>query len=138
MADRSEHHAAFAQIADELRAGAAANALALRDHHGLPAAEALERQLENTLDRLALLYGRGTYENIGTSELFAIAMRNEVALGHEREAAANSSQHQALVDAARRGVRLNVRDDLQSARALRGANVGAAAARARGFAARAS
>jgi hypothetical protein len=123
VAKPSDHHAAFTQIADELHASAAANARALVQYRGLPAAEALERQLEHTLDRLALLYGRGSYENIGTNGLFATAIRNEVALAHERGHNA-ASQHlaraQALVNSARRGVRLRVHGDMPSAEALRG------------------
>lgn len=114
MADRSEHLAAFDRIAALLRAGAAANAHALETRRGTPAGAAVERQLEHTLDRLAVLYGRGSYENRSTSALFENAIENELRLAHEREAAGagpsavHAARAHALVDAARRGVRLRV------------------------------
>lgn len=112
MADRSQHRAAFDRIADLLRTGAAANARALAAHRGRPAEADVERHLEHTLDRLAWLYGRGTYENLSTVAIFHAAINNEVQLAQELSepaAAEARARAQRLVDAARRGVRLHVR-----------------------------
>jgi len=123
--DRSEHLAAFDQLANELHTAATTQAHALRAHRGTAAGEALDGALEHTLDRLALLYGRGTHENLDTTEMFETAIANEIALAHERAAAGLSTDHhaQALIDAARRGVRINVSGHLPQARPLRGAYV---------------
>ena len=112
MADRSQHRAAFDRIAHLLRTGAAANARALAAHRGRPAEADVERQLEHTLDRLAWLYGRGTYENLSTVEIFHTAIDSEMRLAQELSkpaAAAARARAQSLVDAARHGVRLHVR-----------------------------
>jgi len=121
MADRSEHVAAFDQIAALLRAGAAANARALQVHRGTSTGAVVERQLEHTLDRLAVLYGRGTFENLNSGELFEAAIDGELRMARELEtvaartsagsvaAAGHVASARALIDAARLGVRLHVR-----------------------------
>ena len=79
---------------------------------GRPAEADVERHLEHTLDRLAWLYGRGTYENLSTVAIFHAAINNEVQLAQELSepaAAEARARGQRLVDAARRGVRLHVR-----------------------------
>ncbi|MGH3168547.1 MAG: hypothetical protein ACRDN0_22030, partial [Trebonia sp.] len=80
-------------------------------------------QLEHTLDRLALLYGRGTYENLGTADIVHTAVDNELRLADvlpEPESAAASRRAQDLVDAARRGFRLHVREPAAASSPLRG------------------
>jgi hypothetical protein len=125
MATVADERAAFEQLAGQLRDAAAAAARGLRAHRGTPAGDALDRQLEHTLDRLALLYGRGTYENLSTEDIVETAVNNELRLAaelDEPEATAATRRAQALVDAARRGVRLHVREP-SSARMFRGVHV---------------
>src|SRR5271169_2946044 len=126
MASVNEERDAFEQLATQLRDAAAASARGLRTSRGTPAGNALDRQLEHTLDRLALLYGRGTYEALSTADIVETAVANEQrmasALGGSDAAAANG-RAQALVDAARRGVRLHVREPAPSVRLYRGAYV---------------
>lgn len=113
MASVSEEHSAFGQLEMELRNAAVANARALRDRRGTPAGDVLERQLEHTLDRLAVLYGRGTYENLTAEEIVRLAVRNELRLAaglDEPEATAAVRRARSLVDATRRGVRLHPHD----------------------------
>ena len=127
MADRSEHAAAFDEVAGLLHTAAAANARALHAHRGTAAGHTVERQLEHTLDRLALLHGRGTYENLSTEEILEAALENELRLAHaleeEEAAAAAAARAQSLVDAARRGVGLHVTHATPPLRLLRGAYV---------------
>lgn len=121
-----EERAAFGQLDDLLRSAAAANARALGRYRGTPAGEAIDQQLEHTLDRLALLYGRGTYENLTTTEIVATAVNYEVRLAaslDEPTAAAATQRAQALTDAARRGVRLHVGEPPGRVRQLRGVYV---------------
>jgi hypothetical protein len=126
VATVAEERAAFEQLAGQLRAAAASAAQGLRAHRGTPAGDALDRQLEHTLDRLALLYGRGTYENLSTEDIVETAVQNEQRLAAELDepaATAAGRRAQALVDAARRGVRLHVREPGSSARLFRGVYV---------------
>jgi hypothetical protein len=111
--DRAQHIAAFNQIADLLRAGATASARALVAHRRKRVAADIDRQLEHTLDRLAWLYGRGTYENLSTTELFQTAISAEMRLARELSRSAHArarppARARHLVDAARSGVRLHV------------------------------
>jgi len=117
MVDRADHIAAFDQIADLLRTAAAANARALAANRGTIAEADIERQLEHSLDRLAAMYGRGLFEGLSAQELFDTAIETELRLALELRAAGGSApaiaaavaRAGALVDAARRGVRLRVR-----------------------------
>jgi len=126
VATRSEEHAAFGRLETELRNAAAANARAIQDRRGTPAAGVLERQLEHTLDRLAVLYGRGTYENLSTTDIVQTAVRNELRLAaglDEPESTAATRRARSLVDAARRGVRLHAHEPPPSVPLHRGAYV---------------
>jgi hypothetical protein len=126
VASVPEERAAFDQLVARLHGAAAASARALRRHRGTPAGRALDRQLEHTLDRLALLYGRGTYENLSTEEIFALALTYERRLAadlDEQAAAAATARVRSLVGAARRGVRLHVREPPSSVRIYRGVYV---------------
>lgn len=126
MASISDQRAAFDQVASLLRSAAAANARALQDRGDTPAGRALEQQLELTLDRLALLYGRGTYENLSTVEIVQAAVGNELRLAaalDEPASAAAATRARSLVDAARRGVRLHAREPTPSVSPHRGVYV---------------
>lgn len=126
MATRDEERAAFARLDTLLRLAAAANARAMHAHRGTPAGEATERQLGHTLDRLAVLYGRGTYENLSTVNIVAAAVDNErrmAAVLDEPASSAADARARSLVDAARRGVRLHVRAPAGPVRLLRGVYV---------------
>ncbi len=126
MATVAEERAAFEQLAGQLRDAAAAAARGLRAYRGTPAGDALDRQIEHTLDRLALLYGRGTYENLSTEDIVDTAVRNEQRLAaelDEPDATAAARRARALVDAARRGARLHVPEPAPSVRLLRGVHV---------------
>jgi hypothetical protein len=126
MANVADERAAFEQLAGQLRDAAAAAARGLRVHRGTPAGDALDRQLEHTLDRLALMYGRGTYEALSTPEIVGTAVQNEQRLATAldgTDAAAATARARALVDAARRGVRLHVREPTPSVRLYRGVYV---------------
>ena len=112
MASVDEERAAFDQLAAQLRATATASARGLAAYRGTPAGSALDGELEHTLDRLALLYGRGTAENLSTADLVETAVDNEIRIAaalDEPDATAATRRARALVDAARRGVRLHVR-----------------------------
>lgn len=126
VAGIDEERAAFDQLAAQLRDAAAASARGLRVHRGTPAGSALDSHLEHTLDRLAVLYGHGSVENLSTEDIVQTAADNELrmaaALG-EPDAAAAASRARALVDAARRGVRLHVREPASAVRQFRGAHV---------------
>jgi hypothetical protein len=127
MATITEQRAGFEQVAGLLREAAATSAHALAAHRGTPAGEALDRQLEHALDRLALLYGRGTYENLATEEIVATAIGNELRLAAALEdpgaSAAATERAWSLLDAARRGYRLHVREPAGTVRFQRGAYV---------------
>ena len=127
IATASEQLAAFDEIARLLSTAAAVSARAIRAHPlDTPARAALEQHLGHTLDRLALLHGRGTYENLSTAEILQIAVDNEVRLAialDEQAAAAATTRARSLVDAARRGVRLHVREPAPSVRLYRGVYV---------------
>ena len=91
-----------------------------------PRARSWTAQLEHTLDRLALLYGHGTYEALTTTEIVETAVENEQRLAaalDEPDATAATARARALVDAARRGVRLHVREPADSVRLYRGVYV---------------
>jgi hypothetical protein len=121
-----EERAAFDQLAALLQTTAAANARALEDRRGTPAGRVLEEQFEQTLDRLALLYGRGTYENLSTAEIVQTAVGNELLLAvalEDPESAAAVMRARSLVDAARRGVRLHVREPAPPVTLYRGVYV---------------
>jgi hypothetical protein len=126
VAGVAEERVAFHQLDALLRSTAAVSARALRAGRGTPADRALDRQLEHTLDRLALLYGRGTYENLSTEEIFAMVLENELRLAadlDEQAAAAATARATSLLSAARRGVRLHVREPAPPARVYRGVYV---------------
>jgi hypothetical protein len=126
MANVADERTAFYQLAGQLRDAAAASARGLRAHRGTPAGDALDRQLEHTLDRLAMLYGRGTYEALSTPDIVETAVENEQRLAAALESpddAAAAARARALVDAARRGVRLHVREPASSVRLHRGVYV---------------
>jgi hypothetical protein len=126
MANAAEQFAAFEQLAGQLRDAAAAAARGLRAHRGTPAGDALDSQLEHTLDRLALMYGRGTYEALTTEEIVDTAVANELRMAAELgepQAAAAIGRARALTDAARRGARLHIREPGSSVRLLRGVHV---------------
>jgi hypothetical protein len=126
MASVTEERAAFDQLEAELRNAAAANARALQDRPDPPAADVLERQLEHTLDRLAAMYGRGTYENLTTEDIVRMAAGNEMRLAavlDEPESADAARRARSLVDAARRGVRLHAREVPSSVPLYRGVYV---------------
>lgn len=126
MASVPEERAAFDQLAALLQTTAAANARAIQDRRGTPASRVLEEQFEHTLDRLALLYGRGTYENLSTAEIVQTAAGNELRLAAELDepaSAAAAARARSLVDAARRGVRLHVREPAPSVAVYRGVYV---------------
>jgi len=113
VASAAAERAAFEQLAAQLRSAAASSARGLQAHRGTPAGSSLDSQLEHTLDRLALLYGRGTYENLSTADIVQAAVDNELRLAaalDEPDASAATARARALVDAARRGVRLHVRE----------------------------
>lgn len=112
MASVEAERAAFDELAGLLRRAAVVDARALADRRGTPAENAVAGQLGHTLDRLALLYGRGTYENLDTAQIVGTAMDNELRLAvvsGPAAAAAARDRAQALLDAARRGVSLHVR-----------------------------
>jgi hypothetical protein len=126
VASIAEERDAFDQVAAQLRGAAAASARGLQARRGTPAGDALDSQLEHTLDRLALLYGHGTYENLSTEDIIDTAVHNEQRLAaelDEPDATAATRRARALVDAARRGVRLHVREPASSARLFRGVHV---------------
>jgi hypothetical protein len=126
VASAPQQRAAFDELVALLRRESAVSAHALQRHRDTAAGAALERQLEHTLDRLALLYGRGTYENLSTTGILEPAIQNELRLAEalpEPEAAAAAARAQALLDAARRGVRLHVPERPRATAALRGAYV---------------
>lgn len=113
MADADQQRAAFDQIAKLLRDSASANAHALHVHRATAAGSTLERQLEHTLDRLAGLYGHGTFESLSITEILQTAIDAEMQIANELPdpVAATTARLRAgsLIDAARRGVGLNVR-----------------------------
>ena len=126
MANVADERAAFDQLAGQLRDASAAAARGLRAHRGTPAGDTLDSQLEHALDRLALLYGHGTYENLSTEDIVETAVQNEQRLAAALDgpdAAAAAQRARALVDAARRGVRLHVREPAPSVRLFRGVHV---------------
>src|ERR1700761_1664272 len=69
MASIDEERTAFDQVAGQLRDAAAAAARGLQANRGASAGDALDSQLEHTLDRLATLYGHGTFENLSTEDI---------------------------------------------------------------------
>ncbi len=126
MASVDEERAAFGQVAGQLRGAAASAARGLQVHRGAPAGAALDGQLEHTLDRLARLYGHGTFENLSTEDIVETAVDNELRIASALDgddATAATRRARALVDAARRGVRLHVREPPPSVRLFRGAHV---------------
>lgn len=126
MASIADERGAFEQLAARLRGAAATSARALRAHRDTPAGSALDSQLEHALDRLALMHGRGTYENLSTEDIVETAVNNELRMAAAldgSDAAAATGRARALVDAARRGRRLHVREPAPSVRLFRGAHV---------------
>lgn len=126
MATAPEQREAFGQLVGALRDAASANAQALREHPDPAARRVLGRQLEHTLDRLAALYGRGTYENLTTEDIVRAATENEVRLAmelDEPQASAARRRAGALTDAARRGVRLHPRPAPEQVPLHRGAYI---------------
>jgi hypothetical protein len=126
VAGVDEERAAFAQLDALLRRAAAANARALHVYRGTPAGDTIEGQLGHTLDRLAVLYGRGTYENLRTVDIVDTAVGNELRMAavlDEPASTAARARARSLVDAARRGVRLHVREPAEPVRLLRGVYV---------------
>jgi hypothetical protein len=111
MATPSEHFAAFRQIDGLLREAAAASARVLAAHRSGPAAADVGGHIEHSLDRLAWLHGRGTFENLSTEELFRSAIASQVHEARETDGAESTEaldRAQALVDAARRGNGLHI------------------------------
>jgi hypothetical protein len=126
MADVAGERAAFEQLAGHLRDAAAAAARGLRVHRGTPAGDTLDRHLEHTLDRLALMYGRGSFEALKTPDIVQTAVENEQRIATALDGAdadAATGRARALVDAARRGVRLHVPEPAPSVRQRRGVYV---------------
>ena len=127
MTTALEQRVAFDEVARLLSSVAAVSAHAIRAHpRDAPARAVLEQQLEHTLDRLALLYGRGTYENLNTVAILHTAVGNELRLAgalEGPESAAAARRAQSLVDAARRGVRLHARQPPASVTVYRGVYV---------------
>jgi hypothetical protein len=126
MPTLEEQRAAFRQAEALLRSAAAASALALPASRGTAAEAALDRQLEHALDRLAVLHGHGTYENLETADIVRGAADLERRLAAElggSEAADSEERARLLIDAARRGVRLHVREPSGPVRLYRGAYV---------------
>ena len=126
MASVDEERAAFDQLASQLRDAAAASARGLRANRGTPAGDALDSQLEHTLDRLATLYGYRSVENLTTEDIVETAVQNEQRMAAALDgpdATAATRRARALVDAARRGMRLHVRDPAPSVRLFRGVHV---------------
>jgi hypothetical protein len=131
MPSTQEHRRAFDELADGLRQSLQAGSHALQSQRGTPTADVLERHFEHTLDRLAHLYGSGTYENLSVSAIFASAVHGESLAAYEylREArhlpasqpegrqrlTESAERHRqrahALINAARRGERLSVPND---------------------------
>lgn len=120
VASVPDERAAFDELAALLRRAAVANAYARQRLGGSPAGTAAGEQLGHTLDRLALLYGRGTYENLSTDEIVETAVDNELRLAAELDGGSASesgsgdaadavARAREIVDAARRGTRLHVR-----------------------------
>ena len=111
MAPVPAQRAAFDEVAALLQQAAAASARAAQTASDQAARDLAERHVELSLDRLALLYGRGTYENLATAEIVRGAVDSELQLAAfigEPEAAAARRRAQQLVDAARRGNGLHV------------------------------
>jgi hypothetical protein len=126
MGSVPEERAAFEQLATLLQSTAAANARALQGRRGTPAGRVLEEQLEHTLDRLALMYGRGTYENLSTAEIVETAVGNELLLAAALDGPASEAavaRARSLADAARPGVRLHPREPAPSVTPGRGVYV---------------
>jgi hypothetical protein len=126
VASIADERGAFEQLAAQLRGAAATSARARRAHQGTPAGSALDSQLEHALDRLALMYGRGTYENLSTEDIVETAVNNEQRMATAldgADAAAATGRARALVDAARRGRRLHVRAPASPVRLFRGVHV---------------
>jgi hypothetical protein len=129
MAGGGEHRAAFREIANELRAGAIANARALNVRRDSPAGDVLDRQLENTLDRLAAMHGRGVFENLSPEAIFHSAIETDVAIAHARAAlgddvaGASPGRAQRLIDAGRRGAGINLRGEIPPHRPFHGAYI---------------
>ena len=126
MASVAAERAAFHQVDTLLQDTATASARALAARRGTPAEPVLARQLEHTLDRRALLYGRGTYENLTTEDIARTAVGYERRLAaelDEPESAAAAARARSLVDVARRGWRLHLRPPVSGVRLYRGVYV---------------
>ena len=108
------HVARFDAVADLLRSSAQAHAHALARHRGSAAEAELEMRLDQALNQLAVLYGRGSYEMLSTAEIIDAAIDNELHLAHElpdsqAAAVAARTRAQLLVDVSRRGANLRIR-----------------------------
>jgi hypothetical protein len=126
MASVPDERAAFEQLAALLRSTAVTSARARQARGDAPAGRALGGHLEHTLDRLAVLYGRGSYENLSTLDILRAAIGNELRLAAalDEPAAADAVRRaRSLVDAGRRGVRLHVREQAPPSRHFRGVYV---------------
>jgi hypothetical protein len=123
MASIPEERAAFEQLAAYLCDAAAASARARLAQRDTPQGRALDGRLEHALDRLALLYGRGTYENLSTEEIFAAAIEAELRLAtvlDGQDAAAAAARARSLLEVARGGARLDVREPAPAGPPYRG------------------
>ena len=109
MAGRAEHREAFDRLEELLHTAAAAHARALTAHRGTPTGDTAERRLEHALERLARLRWHATAPNLSTTALFQAAVNGERRLEHTLEgpaAEAAARRARSLIDAARRGVRV--------------------------------
>ena len=113
MPSASDYATGFDAVADQLRSSAQVHAYALARHRGTAAESEFDARLEHTLDRLAVLYGHGTYEELSTEAIVETAIDFELRLAHELDGTEVAEQARAraqgLVNAARRGFRLRVR-----------------------------
>lgn len=142
MSSAQQHRESFDQLVDWLRQSVQVNVYTLRTYRGTPIGDLLEKHLEHTLERLAGLYGVGTYENLSVSEIFASAINIESLLAHEYRHPATQSNLQpqrhaeliqgserhmqrarALINAARRGNNLAVPLEPNSTVSYRGVYV---------------
>lgn len=108
----AEHAASFDAVAELLQSSAQVHAYAFSRHRGTSAESAVTARLEQALDRVAVLQRRGP-DLLTTAEIIDVAIDFELRLAHELEgirgAAEARTRAQLLVDAARRGRRLQVR-----------------------------
>jgi hypothetical protein len=118
VAEIGDERAAFDRLADALRGSAAVTARALVTYRGRLAENAVRDHFDHTLDRIAAMYGRGTYEALTTAGIADAAIGKELRLAAALAGAhsdgptvtAARARARSLVGVARRGVRLHVRE----------------------------